>query len=360
MAVNTKMLRPVILNEREISLLTPAKLKREMLKVSIYLDDLFNYDTICCAKCGQFKKRRDFYTSKAYAIGVYPECIDCLEMEAENRKNPDEPHNDTPEAMQRVLHKLDIPYYDSVYKTLLNKKEANVKDTNNHRYISICGRYITMMKSMPQYSNKTWKDSQFGTEKNNVDHVFEMTEENEEVIEAAKKRFGLGYGDEDLYWLENEYQDWITRNPCDNKAQEVLFATLCMQLLEATKARKEGRQTKDIDKSVQETMAALGIKPSQNDTSALTDTLTFSQLIEKWEEEDPIPEPSEEFKDVDRIGKYIRVWFAGWLGKIIGLNNAYTRECEEEISKYVVDSTQEEAAKVSDEIYEAIFGRTEE
>lgn len=348
------------LSDGEIQDLTPAKLRRQLTDASDYVESLLNFENIMCYKCGKIKYKTEFYPREDLALGVYPQCKKCLQMEGENRKTEKDPANESPEAMQRVLYKLNLPYYDSLYKTFFNRKKEHVANKAGNYYNSITIRYINIIKTSPEYSNKTWSDSQFGSSQNEIEKEFKASTDEEKIIlESAKKRFGIGYGDRDLIWLENEYQDWVTRNPCDNKAQEVLFVTLCAQTLEANKARKEGRQTKDIDKAVQDTMSALGIKPSQNDTSALTDTLTFSQLIDKWEENDPIPEPSEEFKDVDNIGKYIRVWFAGWLGKIIGIKNAYTRECEEEVEKYIVKGAQEESSRVSDEIYETIFGKDE-
>ena len=54
--------------------------------------------------------------------------------------------------------------------------------------------------------------------------------------------------------------------------------------------------------------------------------MTFGQLIDKWEQEKPIPEPDEEFKDVDKIGLYIDVFFKGHLSKMMGLKNAFMKD----------------------------------
>lgn len=347
---------PTILNEKEVRDLTPGKLRSEYLRLAKATEELTDWETIICPHCGLPKDRSDYYADKNYAIGVFPICKLCLQFEGEGRKDANGVIKITPESIQSVLLKMDIPYYDTLFKKLMNKK--GVSGDNKSVKDSVVRQYIASVKSLPIYKNKTWKDSQFGSTRNVVDGFDEFNDEEELIIEAGKKRFGLGYTKEDYYWLENDYQDWISRYPCDSKAQETLFKTLSCQLLSADKIRKEGGVTKDIDKSIQDTMTALNIKPSQNDANALTDTLTFSQLIEKWEEEDPIPEPSEEYKDCDGIGHYIRTWFAGWLGKAVGIKNAYTAECEEEIEKYTVRSDTDETFN-SDLIYETIFGKSD-
>ena len=85
--------------------------------------------------------------------------------------------------------------------------------------------------------------------------------------------------------------------------------------------------------------------------------LTFGQLIEKWEEEKPIPEPSPEFKDVDNIGKYIRVWFKGHLARAFGLDNGYSKEYDEYIEQYKVKKQEVAEDGCSDDIYDTLFGR---
>ena len=116
--------------------------------------------------------------------------------------------------------------------------------------------------------------------------------------------------------------------------------------------------TKKLD-ALDKLMNAANLQPKQNVSNSANDSLTFGQLIEKWENEKPIPEPTEEFKDVDGIGKYIRVWFTGWLSKALGLRaNVFTKEYDDEISKYTVVKPDADDENTSDEVYEQIFGTT--
>lgn len=84
-------------------------------------------------------------------------------------------------------------------------------------------------------------------------------------------------------FLENEYQDWITRYECNTKAQETIFERLAFKKWEINKATKAGQNTKDLDKTYTDLLASINILPRQNADNGLDSSLTFGQLIEQWE-----------------------------------------------------------------------------
>ena len=107
-------------------------------------------------------------------------------------------------------------------------------------------------------------------------------------------------------------------------------------------------------------MGSLNIKPSQSDGDGLTDTLTFGQLIAKWEEGKPIPEPEEEFKDVDKIGLYIDVFFKGHLAKMMEIKNGFSALYDKFIGKYTVNKPEYNGEDpTSESLFNKIFGNTE-
>jgi hypothetical protein len=133
-----------------------------------------------------------------------------------------------------------------------------------------------------------------------------------------------------------------------------------MSLLDIDKDRKAGRDVTNKLKALDILMNSANLQPKQNVANAATDALTFGQLIEKWENEKPISEPSEEFKDVDGIGKYIRVWFTGWLAKALGLKaNVFTAEYDKEVSQYEVSRPDDGEDDETSSIYNEIFGDTD-
>jgi len=85
----------------------------------------------------------------------------------------------------------------------------------------------------------------------------------------------------------------------------------------------------------------------------------MGQMIEKFENERPIPEPDPEFRDVNKIGKYIRVWFSGWLSKALGFKNVYSKEFDDYVKQYQVENPALSQDEESDEIYSTLFGKEE-
>lgn len=104
-------------------------------------------------------------------------------------------------------------------------------------------------------------------------------------------------------------------------------------------------------------MGSAQIKPNQTNDNALAETNTFGTLIQKQEEEEPIPEPSPEWQDVDNIGKYFRVQVLGTLLKMFNLKNPYQDEFDEEFERYTAhkpETNEDDATDTS--LRETIFG----
>ena len=196
---------------------------------------------------------------------------------------------------------------------------------------------------------------------------FEQQHKREEVIETlddvkdskkAKlktvKFFGTGFEDDDYVFLEDEYLDWTTRHECNTKAQEEVFKQICYAQLDILKAKRAGLPTKDLTKTLQDLLATANLQPKQTRDNTLAEQNTFGTLIRKWENERPIPEPDEEWKDVDGIVRYITVYFLGHLCKMMGIKNSYSRLYEEEMAKYKVEKPEYEDD--DEALFDAVFG----
>lgn len=305
-----------------------------------------------CHCCNEFHLAECFYSDKRYASGLFPECKQALLEQATDYDKETKEYTDNKEKTIEVMRKLNLPFIDSLYKSALTSTQVEEGERNRRTAFQ---HMITMIKSLPQYRKLTFENSEFDTE------YIKSTEEEGKVtmkaVKAGKKIFGLGFSNEDYTFLMNQYDDWQSRTQVDSKSQETYIMQICLQLLDIDKDRKNGKDvSKKID-SLDKLMNAANLQPKQNVSNAATDSLTFGQLIEKWELEKPIPEPSEEFKDVDGIGKYIRVWFTGWLSKALGLKaNVYTKEFDEETAKYTVTKPEYSDEGNADEIYDRLFG----
>lgn len=195
---------------------------------------------------------------------------------------------------------------------------------------------------------------EFINRKSEVIETFEDVKDAKKAKLKSVKFFGTGFEDDDYAFLQEQYDDWTTRHECKTKSQEEVFKRICFKQLELLKATRAGLNTKDLDRTLQDLLATGNLQPKQNNMDALAEDRTFGQLIKIWENEKPIPEPEEEFRDVDKIGKYISVFFLGHLAKMVGIKNKFARMYEAEMNKYTVQKPEYE--EDSEALFDAIFG----
>lgn len=320
-------------------------------ELAVTYNKILENDLLLCPVCNTWQNAETgFYMDKSYATNRFPECKRCILREVEQRKNDKDTPNETKESVQKILRKMNRVYDNSFYNECIKGAMDDVNEKVRH---SAFATYITAISSLPQWKNKNWEDSIFGDD---IEEDEETINENSRLLKNARKRFGKDYSPSDLIFLETEYEDWTKRYACENKAQELLFKRICFKELEIEKAQKEKRDTKELDKTLQELMGSLQVKPSQSNSNALTEAKTFGQLISKWEESSPVPEPEDEFKDVDRIGLLIDVFFKGHLSKMMGLKNAFSSLYENFMKKYTVNKPQYDEDSDTEALFDQIFG----
>ncbi len=354
--MSTKITTPH--SEEDVKSLKIADLRRYAIRVSGNLDEILNLKKIYCHQCDDWHLASGFYADRRFKSGFYPICKECLQKEAMDYNKATKEYTDSREKTIKVFQKLDLPFIDHVYTQALRRAQEEAGDRNRK---SAYGHLLTMVKTLDQYRNLHFEDSEFGDAGNPaIVETEEEINENSKVIKAAKKRFGADYSNKDLMFLETQYEDWTSRYACESKAQELLFQRICHKQLEIEKAQKRGDETKDLDKTLQDLMASIAIKPNQSSANALTESKSFGQLIQKWEDEyeggNPIPEPDEDFKDVDKIGLYIDVFFKGHMAKMMGLKNAFSHIYERYMKKYTVNKPQYDEESDSEALFDQIFG----
>lgn len=338
--------------EEEIKKLTVSGVKKEYMELARDYNRLVDCDYLYCAKCNTFLSRDTFYNSKEYASGKFPVCKKCLIRMATDYDKKTNIYKDNKEKTKTTLMFMNLPFIESAYNSALSSSLEEVNEKNRG---TAWQQYITMIQSLPNWRGLTWKDSEFE----------EFAEDNGGMTNRKPRKeiykiFGSGFTNEDYLYLQDQYDEWRSRTQVDSKSQETYIIRICFKLLDIWKAQRSGKDTSQLDKSLNDLMNAANLQPRQNVANAATDSLTFGQLIEKWEQEKPIPEPAEEFKDVDGIGKYLRVWFAGHLAKALGLKNAYSQEYEEYIRQYTVTKPEYSEDGMSEDVYDTIFGRESE
>lgn len=117
-----------------------------------------------------------------------------------------------------------------------------------------------------------------------------------------------------------------------------------------------GEDTKDITASFQKMLDSGKLQPKQNSGDTTADNQTFGTLIDKWENERPLPEIDEELRDVDKIGWYIDVFFKGHLSKMMGLKNGLSNLYTKFMEKYTVKKPEYSDEENSEVLFDAIFG----
>lgn len=299
-------------------------------------------------------KESTFYTDKRFKSGYFPLCKKVvLDMATDLDKKTGE-RKDNKEKTQWVLHLMDLPYLDDIFEAQMQNAADDVGEKVRTTAFQ---QYVTLIKSLPQYKKLTWKDSKFGAEGDTTAN--DDDEVKRKARKEIKKIFGSGFSEADYLYLQDQYDDWRARTQVDTKSQETYIVQICFKQLEIWKAQRAGNDTDKMIKSLNDLMNAGNLQPKQNINNASTDSLSFGQMLERWEEDRPLPDPDPEFADVNNIGRYLRTYFSGHLAHALGLKNAYSKEYEEEMEKYTVHPPDEIDGDETSSVYNEIFGSSE-
>lgn len=338
------------LAEKEISRLGVNNVRKAYNELRTDYERIINNKVLLCPSCGKWQaSESSFYFDKRYVADRFPICKRCIMKMVEQREKDEDPPNETKQSVQKVLQLMDKVYDDEFYDNCVKGALDDVKEKTRS---SPFATYITSILSLPNWKGMTWKDSKFSLTSEAVDDVRVI----QKTIKAARKRFGSGYSDEELMFLENEYQDWVGRYECNTKAQEEVFENLSICKLLKRKALAKGTPTKDIDAQMQNWMSAGAVQPKQNSMDAFSDAQTFGTLIQKFEDERPCPEIDPDLQDVDNIAKYIDVYFKGHMCKMLEIDNNFSHLYENEMRKYTVERPQYDGEEDSEGIFAKIFG----
>lgn len=313
-----------------------------------------------CFYCGKEYVDTNYYKSNSifYSnIGRIPYCKQCIEKFYQQfyEKYTNEGCL-TPEkkAVQRLCMIFDIYYKEDIFNSAID--DAKRRKMN----ISAMGAYMKMIQLQQYNRNKETYEktiTQAVQENFAMASIADMSDETT-VDQKTINFFGTGFTDEDYKFLQREYDDWTARHECKTKTQEEIFKDICFNRLQNLKALRRGEDTKDIAASFQKMLDAGKLQPKQNAGDATADNQTFGTLIDKWENERPLPEIDEELRDVDKIGIYIDTFFKGHLAKMMGIKNGFSNLYTKFMKKYTVDKPEYDNDENSEALFDAIFGNT--
>ena len=346
-----RMLDP--LTDDELKKTTVVNLRKEYKKIADIYRKIVNEELVYCPHCGQWKKvDTAFYSSDRSPDGIeHYACRECL-IDLCTDRDKDGNRIDNKEKTVDTFKKLDWYFDEKVYNEQLVKISERTGEKVRGTAVQ---QFIVMLKSLPNWTGYSFSDSVLLNEDDEIINLTSKRKPRKEII----KLFGSGFTTEDYLYLQDQYDDWCARTEVDSKSQQTYIVRICFKLLDIYKAQKSGKDTEKLDKSLNELLAAANLQPRQNVGNAATDSLTFSQLIQKWELEKPIPQPDPELCDVSGIGKKIRVWFGGWLANALGLDVPQSQEYLEEVEKYTVTKPNIEEKEGSSAIYAKMYGSEE-
>lgn len=272
-----------------------------------------------------------------------PICNTCLET---LMKHYTELLGSEKEAVKRICMKFDIYWSEQAYEIALKAPQNQ----------SLIKSYISKMNIRP-YGGKTYDNTLEELGKQAINSINDLNEEKQkEISEETIKRFGKGLTLDDYTYLEEQYQDWISRYECTTKVQEELYKNLSIAQLNILNAQKGQGKMIEAQNAFNNLLGTANIKPAQTAADKLSEQNTLGTLLEKWENDykKPIPDPPDEWKDYYGITRYISIFFLGHLCKMLGIKNTYSRMYDEEMAKYKIERPEYEDD--DEALFDAVFG----
>lgn len=262
-----------------------------------------------CNKCGKNLAIESNYfkltKNDLCRYAIYPICKKCLRQEFEKERF----NNGDRMALRYILRRLDKPYIEEIVE------RAFERDKND-----ILGYTLKVLNGLSQYSNLCYDDSDFIKSKG-------ITEVDNKMMSVVEKEFTdddwarwAGYGLEpaDLKACNDYYTKIIDKYEFDSLNDEMAVEQLAVLNVKLKKAFKDDDTTaiEKLRKTISSIEADLNISAKQKKDDMGKDT--FGNFIKMIENEEPIPETRDEFKDVDKIWNLVKRYVVGYLPVMLG------------------------------------------
>ena len=275
-----------------------------------------------CTACGEAKKPNiDFYLSRSklykFNDARMPVCKECL---SNLFKELNAKYSDETKALYHLCMLFDI-YFS---KELVEKSSVNNNYSDEDNLLKT---YMKNVNSLKQYKFESSMSSDCIV----LDDSLIKYEEKEvkinkntpfEVTSDMEIRWGSSLPLEDYIFLESKYKEFTDVYECRTPAQRLIFEQIAKCLLRGEKALKKDNDVafEKMNNMVSKLMTDGNIKPIQEASVAEDDTATWGKWINLIEQERPIGEAAEQFKDVDKISSYITKWFTRQMQRVFDLS----------------------------------------
>lgn len=258
------------------------------LTKTIHREEEKDDDYLHCTCCGDLKTNNSFYKSYAFTykgIGKLTICKDCI-VEIYN-KYLEKYKDDIKLAIYYTCMEINAPYSRASYLAVLKEITDNPKKNN------VIGIYMTKVNSIGRF-NGAGSDFMTG-EKLDEDEQKESIPKEETVINNELiRKWGKGYSEEDLQFLEYDYAEWAKTSDCDKIQVSKLVRMICKKELDIEKAREDGDNTEKLEQGLLKIMDATSLTPKT--TSALNES-DSAKVYGIWLKDIETYRPAEYFQD---------------------------------------------------------------
>lgn len=310
-------------------------------------------DSIQCTMCGKVALNKQSRTTKFLRSnsimhrgvgGFLPVCKVCVEQMflAYARAL-----GDRKAAARRMCMKLDLYWNEETWD---NYELKQLEKTNNPLKF---GGYVNIV-TMFHYRGYTFdatldEEEAFRDAQMLLGVMGEEMGEDSDVTPEQIRLWGAGFDALFYTELDQKYAYWTEDIDTDtmDKATETLIRQICMQEVILSRDAAAGKSTEKTARLIDSLLGSLNLKPVQKEKNKpapeteelgeATEKTPFGEWIRQIEEDRPIPEPTDEFKDVDKLKEYIETWFVGGLCNMLHIPNAYSDLFDEAMEKYTVE-----------------------
>lgn len=288
-----------------------------------------------CCTCGkQYDKQKDsFPTSQSNFFkgnnGYLPICCNCFDAATEQYEKS---LGNQEKAIERMCMHWDMYFSDEI---LSASKKISANRSRVKTYNSKC--------NLLQWAGKTYdttlqeKSEDIITSINDIDNINDKLEVA--VTKNSVRIWGFGFSPEDYEFLNTQFSEWKAKVVIEGKPKESLVRELCVLKLQQNKALLDGKvdlYTK-LTEAYQKTLDRASLTPKIEEAADKAGELPMGMMIDRFENEEPIPEPMEEWKDVDGIIKMFTIYFLGHLCKMLNIKNRHSKMYEDEMARYRVE-----------------------
>lgn len=214
--------------------------------------------------------------------------------------------------------------------------------------------------------NKCYADTIVEEQQNKInEEVLAEIKAQEEELEKIENEiddevvtfFGDGFTLDEYVFLVSTYKEWKERVGASSVSEETLVKNIAYNLLEQDRFRQKRQSTDKLEASFLNLLKSGGWLPSQNQTDNQSMD-AYGVLIKRIEDERPISDPDEEFKDVDSISDYISAFFTVPLAKSIGLRGVESEAYDRLMEKYSVKDEVDDLNEEEEDLLNVALGKT--